>query len=260
MTGTVSWISVSPVKGLRMEQRKRVELTETGVPGDRAFFLADKRIRQMVSATRLGPLIEVVAKHDADANTLALTFPDGKVVSGEVGLGPAASVGFYGLSLAAQPVLGPFAEVLSEHSGKPLLMFAAPANRPGVDRGHEGAATVLSVASLERLREVAGESDPIDPRRFRMTFGAEGLAPHEEDEWVGHDVRIGDALIRPAGLVGRCAATTRNADTGVVDLKTLHHLQTYRDEIPSDEPLPFGVYGRVIEPGTVRLADPIELA
>lgn len=242
-----------------MEQRDRVELTEAGVPGDRAFFLADKVSRSMVSATRLGPLIEVVADHDPVANTLRLSFPDGHEVSGEIELGPAASVGFYGLSLAPQPVLGEFAEVLSEHCGAPLLMFATPPNRPGVDRGHDGGVTLLSVASLERLREEAGEGDPIDPRRFRMTFGVEGLEAHEEDSWVGREVRVGDALVRPAGLVGRCAATTRNADTGVVDFKALHHLSAYRGEIPSQEPLPFGVFARVVKPGAVALGDPVAL-
>ena len=184
----MAWISVSPVKGLRMEQRERVELTEDGVPGDRAFFLIDKRSRSMISATRLGPLIEVVAEHDPDGETLALTFPDGSVVREEVELGEPASVAFYGLSLAPRPVLGPFSEALSAHSDTDLILVAAPANRPGVDRGREGAVTVLSIASLERLREIGGESEPIDPRRFRMTFGVEGLEAHEEDSWVGRDV------------------------------------------------------------------------
>lgn len=259
MTATVSWISTTPVKGLRIKQRDQVELTEAGVPSDRAFFLADKRSRTMISATRLGPLIEVVADYDDRANTLSLAFPDGHGVAAEIELGPAASVGFYGLSLAAQPVLGPFAEALSEQCGIPLLMFASPANRPGVDRGHDGGVTLLSTASLERLREEAGESDPIDPRRFRMTFGVEGLEAHQEDSWVGRDVRVGEAVVRPAGLVGRCAATTRNADSGVVDFKTLHHLSAYRGEVPSDEPLPFGVFARVVEPGAVAVGDPVAL-
>jgi uncharacterized protein YcbX len=255
--GSVSWISVTPVKGLRMQQRERVELTEDGVPGDRAFFLVDSRSRTMVSATRLGPLIEVVAEHDREAGTLALTFPDGRVVADVIRLGEPASAGFYGLSLAPQPVLGPFSEALSAHSGADLLLVAAPARRPGVDRGREGAVTALSIASLERLREISGATDPIDPRRFRMTFGVEGLEAHEEDRWIGRDVKVGEAVIRPAGLVGRCAATTRNADTGVVDFKTLHHLASYRGEVPSDEPLPFGVYARVLEPGAVALGDPV---
>jgi uncharacterized protein len=118
----------------------------------------------------------------------------------------------------------------------------------------------LSVAALERLREQAGETEAVDPRRFRMTFGVEGLEPHEEDTWLDREVRVGDVLVKVVGNVGRCAMTTRQPDTGVVDFKTLHHLRAYRDEVPTTEPLPFGVHARVLEPGRVRLGDTVQRA
>jgi uncharacterized protein YcbX len=126
-----------------------------------------------------------------------------------------------------------------------------------LDRGPIGAATLLSIASLERLREQAGETEPIDPRRFRMTFGVDGLRAHEEDDWMDRDVRVGEALLRVTGHVGRCAATTRQPDTGVVDFKALHHLKAYRGDIEATEPLPFGVHARVLTPGRVRVGDPV---
>jgi uncharacterized protein YcbX len=253
---TVAWISVTPVKGLRLQHPERVELTEDGVPGDRAFFLVGQD-GKMVSATRLGALLAVVAEHDAQAGTLKLAFPDGRVVAGEVALGAPERVCFYGLTLDAQPVGGPFAPALSEHVGRSLRMFASPPERPGVDRGRDGAATLLSVASLRRLQEVAGEPQPVDPRRFRMTFGVEGLEPHEEDGWIGRDVRVGEALVHVSGNVGRCALTTRDPETGDVDLKTLHHLRAYRHEVQTTERLPFGVHARVLEPGAVHVGDAV---
>jgi uncharacterized protein len=81
MPGTVGWISVAPVKGLRLQQRDEVQLTEDGVPGDRAFFLVDAR-GAMVSATRLGPLVAVVSEHDPQTGALALRFPGGEEVWG----------------------------------------------------------------------------------------------------------------------------------------------------------------------------------
>jgi MOSC domain-containing protein len=252
--GAVAWIAFTPVKGLRLQHRRAVELTEDGVPGDRAFFLVDGR-GAMVSATRLGPLVAVVADHDARAGTLALRFPDGTEVAGEVRLGEPEAVSFAGLGMRARPVLGPYSAALSEHCGAALRLVAAPPERTGVDRGRDGAATLLSVASLDRLREQAAAAEPVDSRRFRMTFGVDGLRAHEEDGWIGDEVRVGEALLRVEGNVGRCAATTRNADTGAVDFRTLHHLARYRDAVATTEPLPFGVHARVLEPGRVRLGD-----
>ena len=254
--GSVAWISFTPVKGLRMQPRDEVELTEDGIPGDRAFFLVDER-GAMVSATRLGPLVAVVAEHDAEAGELVLRFPDGTQIAGPVELGEPEDVRFYGLNLRARPVDGSFSAALSEHCGTKLRMVAAPPDRIGVDRGREGAVTLLSIASLEALRAEAGAAEPVDERRFRMTFGIDGLEAHEEDGWIGREVRVGDAVVRVEGNVGRCAATTRQPETGVVDFKTLHHLKAYRDEVPTTEPLPFGVHARVLQPGRVRVGDPV---
>ncbi|MGE5407656.1 MAG: MOSC domain-containing protein [Syntrophothermus sp.] len=254
--GRIAWISSAPVKGLRLQALTGAELTVDGIPGDRAFFLVD-RGGEMVSATRLGPLLAVVAEHDREAGALSLRFPGGEVVAGPVELGEPEPVRFYGAELRAQPLAGPFSAALSRHAGVELRVFAAPPERPGVDRGRAGAVTLLSLASLERLREAAGEAGPIDARRFRMTIGVEGLAPHGEDEWVGREIRVGGARVRVGGRVGRCAATTRNPDSGAVDLKTLHHLASYRSEVASEEPLPFGVFGAVTRPGAIALGDPV---
>jgi uncharacterized protein YcbX len=256
MPPRVAWISFTPVKGLRLRQLEEAEVGLDGIPGDRAFFLIDPG-GVMVNAKRLGPLVTVLADHDAAAGRLSLRFPDGREVVGEVEPGEPVDVRFFGLALRARPLLGGFSAALSEHAGAPLRIVAAPPERPGVDRGREGAVTLLSTGSLERLRAQAGTEEAVDPRRFRMTFGVEGVAPHAEDGW--RDVRVGEALLRVRGNVGRCAVTTRNAETGVVDFETLHHLAVYRrDGIETTEPLPFGVHARVLEPGRVRVGDPVE--
>jgi len=253
----VAWIAFTPVKGLRLRQLEETEVTQDGIPGDRAFFLVDAH-GTMVNGKRHGALQTVLADHDADAGRLALRFPDGRELVGAVKLGEPVPVRFYRMTLQARPVRGDFSAALSEHAGVPLRLVAAPGERRGVDRGRDGAVTLLSTASLERLRAEAGASEPVDARRFRMTFGIDGVdEPHAEDGW--RDVRIGEALVRVRGNVGRCAVTTRNADSGVVDFQTLHHLAAYRrDGIETTEPLPFGVHARVLEPGRVRVGDPVE--
>jgi hypothetical protein len=92
-----------------------------------------------------------------------------------------------------------------------------------------------------------------------MLIEIDGVEAHAEDAWVGHAVRIGEASVAFEGHVGRCLITSRDPDTGVVDLPTLDILRDYRRDLDTTEPLPFGVYGRVLEPGTVRVGDAVLL-
>lgn len=256
MSGRVAWIQIAPVKGLALQERDAVDVTRRGIEGDRDFFVVDDANR-MISATRLGALLAVHADHDRERETLVLRFPDGTQTGGAIELGAEEHVDFFGLHMPVHPVLGDHNAALSEQAGQPLRLMAAPPLRGGVDRGPHGAVTLLSTASLERLREQAGADGPVDPRRFRMTFGIDGLAPHEEDTWHEREVRIGEAVVRVTGHVGRCVLTTRNADSGEVDFPTLKLLAAYRRDLDSSEPLPFGVHASVSTPGRVALNDAV---
>jgi len=273
MAATVSWINFAPVKGMRVQPLEAVELTAEGVPGDRDFILIGGD-GAMVNGKRHGALMEILPTHDRAAGILSLDFPDGSTVVAEVELGPPEAITFFGQPEKARPVSGPFSTAISDHAGAALRLMARPEGRPGVDRGKWGGVTLLGEASLESLREAGREfncSEPagdrespdpgaIDQRRFRMTFGLDGTGPYEEDEWVGEEIRVGEALVRVAAHVGRCAVTTRDPESGETDLKTLHFLKHSRGEVDSFEPLPFGVYGEVLAPGEVRLGDAVGLA
>jgi hypothetical protein len=112
---------------------------------------------------------------------------------------------------------------------------------------------------LRRLGEQAG-TEPFDVRRFRMTIEIDGVAAHAEDDWLGQRLRIGSAVVRFEGHIGRCLVTGRDPETGEVDTPTLEFLRGYRRELETTEPLPFGVYGRVLRPGTVEVGDTLEPA
>ena len=43
----------------------------------------------------------------------------------------------------------------------------------------------------------------------------------------------------------------------MVDFPTLKLLASYRREMETTEPLPFGVYGQVLAPGRVSIGDPV---
>ncbi len=157
--------------------------------------------------------------------------------------------------LPARRVEGPWDEALSEVASEPVRLVAPP--HGGADRRRSGAASFLGQASLETIAHELGVST-VDPRRFRMNFGLEGLEPHEEDSWIGRRVKVGDAVVVVQGNVGRCAITTQSPETGLPDLDTLKALAAYRGSVPTTEPLPFGVHAAVAEPGRVRVGDPAE--
>ena len=119
--------------------------------------------------------------------------------------------------------------------------------------------SLISSASIARVARAADAKQPIDARRFRMLFELDGAGEHEEDEWLGRSLRIGQAAVRVRGHVGRCAVTKRDPETGVADIDTLGALASYRREASTTEPLACGVYGEVLEPGTVRVGDAVEV-
>ncbi len=253
---SVCGLAVAPVKGTRLQAVDEIRLESGGVRENRRFFLIDDA-GSMVNSLRLGELQTIVASYSDEDRTLRLELPGGRVLEDEVSLGPAVTSTFYGSSLQAHRVEGPWSEAISEVAGRKLHLVDAGVDG-AVDRGALGAATVISRASLERLA-AEGAMEGIDSRRFRMLIEIDGVQAHEEDGWVGHRVRIGGAVVDFKGHVGRCAITTRNPDSGVVDVPTLKLLGRYRRDAQATEPIPFGIYGQVLEPGTVRVGDAVAL-
>jgi uncharacterized protein YcbX len=254
LTAVITALSTTPIKGLRVVAREELMLTEVGAADNRCFFLIDDRDR-MVNGKLIGALTAVVADYDVEREHLSLHFPDGHRVAAEVRAGGPIETQFFSSRTTAQLVLGPFSEALSEHAACRLRLVRADPRRGAVDRGPRGAVSLISEASLQRLSELAGAA--VDPRRFRMLAEVAGFRAHGEDALVGHRARVGEALIAFHGHVGRCLITGRDPETGDADLPTLDLLASYRQGLGTTEPLPFGVYGEVLEPGRVKLGDPV---
>jgi hypothetical protein len=255
MPAVVSGLALTPVKGTRLQTVDSVRLERTGVRLNRRFFLIDERDR-MVNGKGLGELNTVVSRYAEPERRLRLELPGGEVLDAEVRLGTEVQTRFYSRSAPARLVVGPWSPALSELVGRPLRLVEAD-EQGAVDRGARGAVSLISTGSLRRLAE-AGGCDELDPRRFRMLIEVNGLEAHAEDAWVGSAVGIGeDARVRFEGHVGRCLITSRDPVTGVIDLPTLDILAEYRNRVDTTEPLPFGIYGRVLEPGTVSVGDSV---
>ena len=191
---------------------------------------------------------------------LVLRFTNGEAIEVDEELGQRVETSFYGRPVAGRVVDGRWNEALSELAGKSVRLVRTEREGDGYDRGAGAGASLVSTASLEALRIAAGAEQPVDGRRFRMTAGVDGVDAHAEDDWIGSRVRLGAAVVLVRENVGRCSVTTRDPDTGVRDLATLDVIDAYRGLVPTTEPLPFGVWCEVVEPGPVRLGDPVELA
>jgi len=95
-----------------------------------------------------------------------------------------------------------------------------------------------------------------------MNVAIAGGDPLVEDSWDGRELMLGDAVVRVGGPVKRCAATTRNPDTGEIDLQTLKLIGATkgRQETPMfGAGFYFGVYADVLTPGRIHVGDDVTL-
>lgn len=254
MSIEVTGLALTPVKGTRLRSVDSITLDRHGVRENRRFFLIDDK-DEMVNATHLGALQTIISDYDDAARRLSLTFPDGRVLEDEVRLGEPVSTRFYGEPFPARLVDGEWAAAITEHAGKSLRLVEA--NDGGaVDRGAAGPVTIVSRASLSTLAEHAN-TPSVDGRRFRMLIEVDGAGAHEEDTWVGRTLRVGGAVLRGRGHVGRCVITSRDPESGEVTLHTLKILGSYRRYLDTTEPVAFGIYGEIVEPGTIRVGDAV---
>ena len=249
----VSRLSITPVKGLALSHPDQALVGPRGVAENRRFYLIDEDGRRY-GLLRDGRLALVTASYSDER--LALGFPDGAAVEDEVRLGEAVVTDFYGSDRPAHLVEGPWNDALSSYVGRALRLARADAESGAIDR-ERGTVSLLSQASLDELGRRSGYG-AVDDRRFRMLFHVDGLGPHEEDEWIGRDVRVGAALIRLHDRVARCAITTQNPETGRVDFDTLREIKAYRGTGPNGKEIDFGVFGEVVEPGVVCVGDRVE--
>ena len=243
---TVGRINVTPVKGLAVNNPESVELRASGARDDRRFFLvsADGRL---VNGKRIGGDLNLArADWDAAGGVLAVTLPGGEVVRDVVRLGRPTTTDIYERAVAGHEVDGPFGEALSDLAGMPVTLVERDEQAWATD---SRPATLVSHSSLE---EFGG-----DGRRFRMLLELEGLAAYAEDAWTGHRLRVGDVTLLVETPTPRCALPSYNPDDATRDRDMLRDILARRGAIDGQPCL--GVFAEVIEPGVVRVGDPVEL-
>jgi uncharacterized protein YcbX len=246
-------LCVSPVKSLGLNDLQRAYLDKPGIPGDRAFFIRSER-GDFFTQRECPRLVQVRPAYDVDAGHLAFDFPDGRSVQGVPELGAEVATSAFGQrSIPGRLVLGDWSDALSKFVGEPVQLVKA--GKPGL-AFDAYPISLCSTASLDALAQAAGR-DSIDGRRFRQNIYLSGATAHQEDEWIGAEIRIGSALIRVKQRDARCVMTTLSPDTGETDLDTLKIISSYRTDQPRQAN--FGVYCTVVQPGEVSLGDQVSL-
>ena len=116
--------------------------------------------------------------------------------------------------------------------------------------------TVVTTASMRLLAERLGRE--VGSERFRSTFLVDTgeSTSHVEDSWVGRELRVGEATVRVADVVPRCAVIDLDPVTGRNDAPLLRELSKYRQ---SQGEVSFGVDAVVTVPGRVRTSDRVVL-
>ena len=111
--------------------------------------------------------------------------------------------------------------------------------------------SLLTTQALAGLGQLAGAS--LVAGRFRPNLVVDARAHgFPEDGWVGRVLRIGGLRMRVDQRDKRCVVVT-------IDPVTLDRDPEILRAIARDRDARFGVYGSAVEPGRVRVGDPVEL-
>lgn len=233
-------VGYAAVKGTRHRGRREVRVGPDGVVGDRRWCLVDVAARQVLRTV-------------AHPGLLRLEVADGELPAATGGAaGDLLTCDYWGrevtLELLDHPLAAAAGRLLGLPSGRDVRLAAAPAR--GVV--YAGAVSLVALATLEALADEVGE--PVDPRRFRANLVVDtGLPARSEEDWVGRELRVGGAVLRPTALTTRCAVVDHHPVTGERDLRLLAALP-----LVAGAPV-CGVDGAVVTGGVVRAGDAVGL-
>jgi uncharacterized protein YcbX len=244
-------IGFTPLKGTRHAEHPAVQLDAEGPVGDRALCLVDPARDRVLRTVENPALLQVDAALLGDE--LRVDLPSGTVTGIPAPTGEVLALDYWGREAKLELLDGPWSGAFSAHLGYDVRL--ARAARAG-EVVYGGSVTLVTTSSVARLGQWLGVAAA--PERFRATFVVDtgDLAPHAEDGWVGHEVALGEAVVRVRGRVPRCAVVDLNPRTGVRDVPVLKALAGYR---LSGSDVHFGVDAEVVVPGRVAEGDPATL-
>lgn len=251
MSAHVTSIHRFPVKGLSAETLDSVELeADRLIPFDRRFAIAHgsapispaapdwlpkAHFLQVMSVPKLAAL---ETRFDDATATLEILRNGRHIASGEL------------TSRTGCTVIEQFFAAYTKNDlrGAPKIVDLGRRGYTDVDAPF---ISIINLASVRDLERVVGK--PVNPLRFRGNLLIDGIDPWAEMDWVGKTLKIGTATLTVEEIIGRCAATNANPETGQRDLTIPHDLQRGFGHTQC------GVYVRVTGAGRIAAGDTIEI-
>jgi uncharacterized protein YcbX len=240
-----------PVKGLSPEPLERTDLAPgQTVPFDRAYaiengpsgfdpaspaYFPKQRFLMLMRNARLASLR---TRFDEQTHTLSIGWEAREAARGDLRTpeGRAAIERFFA-EFSADELRGP-----------PRILHAPGHSFSDVSRK---VVSIINLASVAELENATGA--PVHPLRFRGNLMVEGWPAWHEFDLLDREIAIGPSVrLKIVKRIVRCAATEVDPDTGIRDLeipRTLMKTYGHAD---------CGVYGAVIEGGTVAVGDVID--
>jgi uncharacterized protein len=289
--GAVAGLWRFPVKSMGGERLEQAEITEHGIVGDRAYALIDTDTGKVVSAksVRLFPdlfgcraaFVES-PRPGGELPPVLIELPDGTSVTSDssdvdrvlstyfrrdVTLTRAAPEDFtidqYHPDIEDVDPAGYRDTFVEQKLGSASFAQAGlPSPLPAGSFMDLFPVSVLTTSTLEQLSKLRPQSR-FDQRRFRMNLIVDTEeGGFVENDWIGHELAIGEAIRLSLALPDpRCVMTTLAQgdlpkDTDVLRTLTQHN----RVQVGGAGLFPCaGVYAVVEAPGTMRVGDRVAL-
>ena len=249
MPVTIGEIRRYPVKGLNGETLEEANLSVgEGLPDDRRFALAHAASqfnrdnpewmpkRHFLQLMRDERLAQLNAHFDSATGFLTMSRDGRQVARGDITqpLGRTLVEQFLQAFIPPGPRGNPhFVEVPGR------MLSDVP----------EKYISIVNLASVKDIERVA--RSPVDPHRFRANLYLDGLPAWAELSWQGMEIAIGDVRLEVVEIIGRCAATEVNPNSGERDL---HMLKTLQQGFGHTK---CGVYAKVAAGGKIEKGDTV---
>ncbi len=233
VVGRVVELRRYPVKSLRGQVLARAEVGDTGVVGDRAAGIVDTGTGRLLSAKTVPALLQATAVLREDGGiSISLPTREPGVAEGtstdEPDVDDVLSQWLERRVSLRRPVPGERADIdididLTDRGGPAEARFTFQSRAGSFADG--GPVHLLTTASL-RAMAACHPSELWTADRFRpnIVVDVEGDA-FAEDDWVGHELRVGGVDLRIEKRCDRCILVTRPTADAPGDgalLKALH--------------------------------------